>query len=70
MTIELSDYEAEITYGSVLVVSCMFREKSDKTDDEVEAALALQNVVRSLESAFTPEQLTKFRGDAIASGLL
>ena len=70
MTIELSDYEAEITYGSVLVVSCMFREKSDKTDDENKAALACQTVIRSLESASTPEQLTKFRGDAIASGLL
>lgn len=70
MTIELTDYETEITYGALLVVAHMLCEKPDKTPDETKAAVACQDTLRTIESACAPELLAKFREDAVKSGLV
>jgi len=70
MTIELTDPEAEATYGALLVVAHLLREKPDKSPDEVRAAVACQSAVRAIENACTPELRAKFQADAAASGLL
>lgn len=70
MTIELTDYEAEITYGALLSIAHLFREKESKSSDEARAAVALQDALRAVEHACTPELRAKFQADAVASGLL
>lgn len=65
----LTDDQAELAYGATLAVLLLMSRKKSKSEEEIQAALHLRDVVRIFDDTFV-ELSGDWRRDAVAEGLL